>query len=82
MTDHVKVNVRRSGRSLEAEAVLDLAANAQTVWDTITDYGALPSFMPGIRACRVIERRTPTKRLSIWRSSSTASSVSCYSPRR
>jgi hypothetical protein len=61
MTDHVKVDVRRSGRRFEAEAVLDLAADAQTVWDTITDYDALPSFMPGIRACRVIERRTPTK---------------------
>jgi hypothetical protein len=58
MTDHVKVDVRRSGRRFEATAVLDLAADAQTVWETITDYGALPSFMPGIRACRVIERRT------------------------
>jgi len=25
----------------------DLAADAQTVWETITDYGALPRFMPG-----------------------------------
>ena len=57
MTDEVKVDVRRSGRRFDATAVLDLAADAQTVWDTITDYGALPRFMPGIRACRVIERR-------------------------
>jgi hypothetical protein len=57
MTDQVKVEVRRSGRRFDATAVLDLAADAQTVWDTITDYGALPRFMPGIRACRVIERR-------------------------
>jgi hypothetical protein len=56
MTDEVKVDVRRSGRRFEAEAVLDLAADAQTVWDTITDYGALPRFMPGIRACRVVAR--------------------------
>jgi len=40
----------------EAEAVLDLAADAQTVWDTVTDYAALARFMPGIRACRVVER--------------------------
>ena len=60
MTDDVKVDVRRSGRRFEAEAVLDLAADAQTVWDTITDYDALPRFMPGIHACRVIERRTLT----------------------
>lgn len=59
MTDEVTVEVRRSGRRFEAEAVLDLAADAQTVWDTITDYGALPRFMPGIRACRVVERRPP-----------------------
>ena len=57
MTHDVKVEVRRSGRRFEAEARLDLAADPQTVWDTITDYDALPRFMPGIRACRVIERR-------------------------
>ena len=57
MADDVKVEVRRSGRSFEAEAVLDLAADAQTVWDTITDYGGLSRFMPGIHACRVIERQ-------------------------
>jgi len=49
--------VRRSGRRFEAEAVLDLAADAPTVWATITDYAALSQFMPGIRSCRVIERQ-------------------------
>jgi hypothetical protein len=57
MSDAVTVEVRRSGRRFEAEAVLDLAADAQTVWDTITDYAALPRFMPGIRACRVLARQ-------------------------
>ena len=61
MADDVKVDVRRSGRRFEAEAVLDLAADVQTVWETITDYDALPGFLPGIHTCRVIERRTPTK---------------------
>ena len=55
----MKVEVRRSGRRFEAEAMLELAADAQTVWDTITDYDTLASFMPGIHSCRVIERRTP-----------------------
>ena len=59
--DEVKVEVRRSGRRFEAEVVLDLAADPQTVWDTITDYDGLPSFMPGIHACRVIERQTLSK---------------------
>jgi len=57
MTEKVKVDVRRSGRRFDAVATLDLAADAQTVWETITDYAALPRFMPGIRACRVIERK-------------------------
>lgn len=56
MNDVVRVEVQRTGRRFEAEAVLDLAAEAQTVWETVTDYGALPRFMPGISACRVIER--------------------------
>ena len=56
-----KVVVRRSGRRFTAEALLELAADAQTVWDTITDYEALSSFMPGIRACRVLERRAIAK---------------------
>lgn len=57
MTDEVKVEVRRNGRTFVAEAVLDLGADVQTIWDTITDYGALPRFMPGIRACQVNERQ-------------------------
>jgi len=57
MSEAVKVEVRQIGRRFEAEAVLDLAADARTVWATITDYAALPSFMPGIRACRVVERK-------------------------
>lgn len=50
------MQVRRSARRFEAEALLDLAADATTVWDTITDDAALARFMPGMRACRVIER--------------------------
>jgi len=58
MTGGIQVDVRRSGKRFEAEAVLELAADPQTVWDTITDYAALPRFMPGIRACRVTGRET------------------------
>jgi len=57
VADSVTVEVRRSGRRFEAEAMLDLDASARTVWNTITDYDALPGFMPGIRACRVLERQ-------------------------
>jgi hypothetical protein len=57
MSDSVHVQVRREGRRFDAEALLQLAADVQTVWQTITDYAALPRFMPGIRACRVLERQ-------------------------
>jgi len=52
----VRVEVRRRSRTFEAEAVCQVRAAATTVWETITDYPALPTFMPGIRACRVVER--------------------------
>ncbi len=61
VTTDLKLDVRRSGRRFEAEAMLDLGADTQTVWDTITDYDTLPRFMPGVHACRVIERRSLTK---------------------
>jgi hypothetical protein len=53
----LKLDVRRSGRRFDADARLELPADLRTVWGTITDYDALPAFMPGIRACRVLERR-------------------------
>lgn len=56
MSDRVEVEVRRQGRGFVAEAMLDLGAEQQLVWDTVTDYGALPRFMPGIRSCRVDRR--------------------------
>jgi hypothetical protein len=57
MSDKVEVEVRRNGRTFVAEAMLDLGADLQSVWDTITDYPALPRFMPGIRACQVNTRQ-------------------------
>lgn len=53
----VDVEVRREGRRFDAQARLLLKAPAALVWRTITDYDALPSFMPGIRACRVLSRQ-------------------------
>lgn len=52
----MKVTVTRTGRRFDAEAILELPADAATVWETITDYEALPDFMPGIRSCRILER--------------------------
>jgi hypothetical protein len=52
----MRVDVRRKGRTFEADAHCRIDADASVVWETITDYAALPTYMPGIRACRVIER--------------------------
>ncbi len=52
----VRVQVTRSGRTFAAQALCHIDAAAAVVWETITDYEGLPRFMPGIRACRVIER--------------------------
>jgi hypothetical protein len=52
----IRVAVKRSGRTFEAEAVCRVQATSATVWETITDYPNLPRFMPGIRDCRVVER--------------------------
>jgi Polyketide cyclase / dehydrase and lipid transport len=52
----VRVDVRRKGRTFEADAVCRVEASAAVVWGTITDYAALPTFMPGIRSCRIVER--------------------------
>lgn len=56
--DSVRVDVMRRGRTFEAEAVCLVQAAPATVWETITDYPSLPDFMPGIRSCRVVERRS------------------------
>lgn len=56
MSDRVEVEVKRDGRRFEATATLDLSATPATVWATITDYDRLSQFMPGIRACKVLER--------------------------
>jgi hypothetical protein len=53
----VAVNVRRTGRRFDADATFDAAADLDLVWTTLTDYGQLPNFMPGIRACKVVQRK-------------------------
>lgn len=53
----VKVSVRRTGRRFDAEASFDTDADVGLVWTTLTDYPKLPQFMPGIRACEVVQRK-------------------------
>jgi hypothetical protein len=56
VTDAVGVTVTRTGRRFDARAILELPNDVTSIWQTITDYEALPSFMPGLRSCRVLER--------------------------
>lgn len=53
----VVVEVERQGKRFSAQASFDCAAPLELVWSTLTDYPALPQFMPGVRACRVLERQ-------------------------
>jgi hypothetical protein len=53
----VAVKVRRTGRRFDADATFDVDADVGVVWNTLTDYPKLPQFMPGIRACEVVQRR-------------------------
>lgn len=52
----MKVEVQRQGRRFEAQARFVTPADVISVWRTITDYEALPRFMPGIHDCRVVSR--------------------------
>lgn len=56
MSAPIDLEVKRAGKSFDAQARLDLPADDATVWSVITEYEALPRFMPGIRTCRVTAR--------------------------
>jgi hypothetical protein len=59
MSELITVDVRRTGKCFDATATLDLPAELPAVWATITSYDALPRYMPGIRACKVVEQQAP-----------------------
>lgn len=56
MSVPIDLEVKRSGKRFDAQARLDLPADDLTVWGVITQYEALPRFMPGIRSCRITAR--------------------------
>ncbi|MCA3217974.1 MAG: hypothetical protein ING59_05325 [Burkholderiales bacterium] len=59
MTVPIQLDVRRTGKCFDAQARLDLPAEAPVVWGVITQYETLAHFMPGIRACRVTSQQAP-----------------------
>lgn len=52
----VRVEVERDGDRFAVRAQAELSADARTAWDTLTDYEALPQFVPGITRTRVLAR--------------------------
>ena len=53
----VSVETTRRDEALEVVCRAVLAAPADLVWQTLTDYDRLAEFIPGMRRSRVIERR-------------------------
>jgi hypothetical protein len=50
-------DVDRQGAAFEVQARAHVAASLALAWATITDYEALPDFIPDITTSRVLERR-------------------------
>jgi ribosome-associated toxin RatA of RatAB toxin-antitoxin module len=55
--DDVSVEATRRDEALEVVCRAMLDAPLELVWQTLTDYGRLAEFIPGMRRSRVVERR-------------------------
>jgi ribosome-associated toxin RatA of RatAB toxin-antitoxin module len=53
----VQIEARRHGESVEIKAHAEIAAPAGIVWQVLTDYERLPSFIPGLAKSVVRERQ-------------------------
>jgi len=57
--DGVSVVATRHEDALEVVCRATLDAPLDIIWQTLTDYGRLPEFIPGMRRSRVLERHGP-----------------------
>jgi len=55
--DDISVETARRGEALEVACKATLEAPPELIWQTLTDYGRLAEFIPGMRRSRVIEQR-------------------------
>ena len=55
--DDVTVEAKRKDEALEVVCRALLDAPLELVWQTLTDYGRLAEFIPGMRKSRIVERR-------------------------
>lgn len=51
-----QISVRRDADAYLVQAEAELAADRRTAWLTLTDYGQLPQFVPGIHSAQVLAR--------------------------
>lgn len=57
MEDDVRVSAQTAGAAVRIEATASLRAPIAVVWQTLTDYDHLATFIPGMIGSRVIDRR-------------------------
>jgi ribosome-associated toxin RatA of RatAB toxin-antitoxin module len=55
-SDVVSVEARRRDDALEVVCRVLLAAPVELIWQTLTDYGRLAEFIPGMRKSRIVSR--------------------------
>jgi len=56
-SEGITVEARRRDEALEIVCRATLNAPVELIWQTLTDYGRLAEFIPGMRSSRVIARR-------------------------
>ena len=54
--DDISVEARRRDEALEVVCRATLEAPLELIWQTLTDYGRLAEFIPGMRASRVLSQ--------------------------
>lgn len=58
--EQVDVHAKRQGSAIAIQAVATIQAPYSLIWRTLTDYGRLAEFIPGMSQSRIIERRGDT----------------------
>ena len=57
--DNVTIYAEKQGSAVAIQARALLTAPLSLIWETLTDYNRLSSFIPGMHISRVIDRRGP-----------------------
>ena len=58
--DDFAVSAEARGAGVAVDARATVAAPYAVIWSTLTDYGRLAEFIPGMQSSRIAERRGPT----------------------